>query len=120
MDGQVDSKALYQECTKVSQQNVWLSIACIIYNNCAKKSQKSWIKGSRRGQGRRKNAFGQEGRNKRIRFSVHFDANSDESNHLARTTHLFLGGEQALREPLRPLNVTLQPHMSIADIPLHP
>lgn len=120
MDGQVDSKALYQECTKVSQQNVWLSIACIIYNNCAKKSQKSWIKGSRRGQGRRKNAFGQEGRNKRIRFSVHFDANSDEFNHLAHTTHLFLGGEQALREPLRPLNVPLQPHMSIADIPLHP
>jgi hypothetical protein len=51
-------------------------------------------RGSRRGQGRRSNAFGQEGRNKRIRLFVHFDANSDEFNHLARTGHLFLGGNK--------------------------
>jgi hypothetical protein len=76
----------------------------------------SWIKGSLRGQERRKHAFGQEGKNKRIRFSLHFDANSDEFNHLARTWNLFLGGKQSLLEPLIPLNVPLQPHPSIVGI----
>jgi len=77
-------------------------------------------RGSRRGQGRRTNAFGQKGRNKRIWFFVHFDSNSDEFNQLARTGHLFLGGQQALPEPMRPVNVPLQPHPSIVGIPLHP
>jgi hypothetical protein len=77
-------------------------------------------RGSRRGQGRRPNVIWQEGRNKRIRFFVHFDANSDEFNQLAQIGHLFLGGQQALPQPFRPVNAPLQPHPSIVDIPLHP
>jgi hypothetical protein len=59
-------------------------------------------------------------RNKRIRLFFHFDANSDKFNHLAQIGHLFLGGQQALPQPLRPINAPLQPHPSIYDIPLHP
>jgi hypothetical protein len=77
-------------------------------------------RGSRRGKGRRINAFGKERRNKRIWFSVHFDVNSNKFNHLARTGHLFLGGKQAFPDPMRPISVPLQPHLSIVDIPLHP
>jgi hypothetical protein len=77
-------------------------------------------RGSQRKKGRRKNVFGQEGMNKRIRFFVHFDAISYEFNHLARIGNLLFGGKQAFLKPLRPLNIPLQPHPSIFGIPMHP
>jgi hypothetical protein len=37
-------------------------------------------KANRGNRGRVPNAFGKRGRNKRMRFSIHFDANSKEFN----------------------------------------
>jgi len=73
-------------------------------------------KGSRRGRGRRPNVVWQEGRNKRIRFSVHFDANSKEFNQLVQNGHLSLGGQQALPQTFASANTPLQPHLSIVDV----
>jgi hypothetical protein len=63
--------------------------------------------GSRIVQGRRLNVVWKEGRNKKIRFYVHFDANSDEFDQLVQTRHIFLGGQQALPRPFRPDNAPL-------------
>jgi hypothetical protein len=41
-------------------------------------------------QGRVPNAFGKRGRNKRMRFSIHFDANYEEFNQLVQTSYLNL------------------------------
>jgi hypothetical protein len=47
--------------------------------------------------------------NKRLRFSIHFDADSEEFNQLLQTGFLNLVGQQAYRPPPIPEN----PHPSI-------
>jgi hypothetical protein len=59
------------------------------------------------------------GRNKRIQFSIYFDANSNEFNQLAQIGHLFLGGEKTLPHPFGLDNSPLKPHPIIVSIPSH-
>jgi hypothetical protein len=66
------------------------------------------------------NVFGQRGRNKRMRFSIHFDANSEEFNQLVQTGYLNLVGHPALPPPQAPIAPPLQPHPSIVDFPEPP
>jgi hypothetical protein len=49
------------------------------------------------------NAFGKQGRNKRMRFSIHFDANSEEFNQLVKTNYLNLVGHPAFHPPQAPI-----------------
>jgi hypothetical protein len=42
--------------------------------------------------------------NKRLQFSIHFDADSEEFNQLLQTSFLNLAGQQAYRPPLMPEN----------------
>jgi hypothetical protein len=71
-------------------------------------------------RGRVPNVFGKQGRNKRMRFSIHFDANSEEFNQLVQTDYLNLVGHPALPPPQAPLDPPLQPHPSIVDFPEPP
>jgi hypothetical protein len=78
-------------------------------------------RGNRGNRGRGPNAFWQRGRNKRMRFSIHFDANSEEFNQLVQTGYLNLAGhptfhphQPQVRPPFQPND--LQPHLSIVDI----
>jgi hypothetical protein len=70
---------------------------------------------SRGGHGRRRNNIGtglgpwKRGK-KRLIFSLHFDADSEEFNQLMQTGFLNLAGQQAYRPPLIPNN----PHPSIS------
>lgn len=74
-------------------------------------------RGNRRRWGRRPNVVRQEGRNKRIHFSIHLDVNSDDFNELIQTWCLDLGGKLAMPQPLPPPYVPLQSHPSITDFP---
>jgi hypothetical protein len=56
-------------------------------------------RGNRGNKGRMPNAFGKRGRNKRMRFSIHFDANSEEFNQLVQTGYLNLIGHPAFQPP---------------------
>lgn len=51
-----------------------------------------------------------------MRFSIHFDANSDEFQQLIQKRHLNLGSQQAFPQPQATPNVILQPHPSIVNI----
>jgi hypothetical protein len=51
--------------------------------------------------------FWQQGRHKRIRFSIHFDADLDEFNQLVQTGYLNLGGQPSLPKPPPPPSVPL-------------
>jgi hypothetical protein len=81
-------------------------------------------KGGNRGnigrRGRMPNVFWQQGRHKRMRFSIHFDADSDEFNQLVQIGYLNLGGQPALPQPPAPPSAPLQPHPSIMDFPEPP
>jgi hypothetical protein len=77
-------------------------------------------KGNRGKRGRMPNAFGKRGRNKRMRFSIHFDANSEEFNQLVQTNYLNLVGHPAFQPPQAPVIPPLQPHPSIVDFPEPP
>jgi hypothetical protein len=61
------------------------------------------------------NVFWQQGRHKRMRFSIHFDVDSDEFNQLVQTGYLNLGGQPALPQPPTPPSAPLQPHPNIMD-----
>eukprot|EP01018_Ginkgo_biloba_P011917 Gb_37766 [translate_table: standard] len=82
-------------------------------------------RGSRRGAGRRghqsRNVW-EQGRRKRIRFSIHLDADSDEFHRFAQTGHLYLGPVptpgQSIDTHLPP--PPLQPHPSIQEMSLVP
>jgi hypothetical protein len=74
-------------------------------------------RGSNRGGNRGKkeeecpNVFWQQARHKRMRFSIHFDVDSDEFNQLVQTSYLNLGGQPALPQPPAPPSAPLQPHL---------
>jgi hypothetical protein len=73
-------------------------------------------RGSNRGgnkgrRGRGPNTFWQPGGHKKLRFSIHFDVDSDEFQQLIQTGHLNLGGQHALPQPQAAPNVILQPHL---------
>jgi len=51
----------------------------------------------RRGQG--PNTFWHLGDHKKLRFSIHFDVDSDEFQQLIQIGHLNLGSQQALPQP---------------------
>jgi hypothetical protein len=61
------------------------------------------------------NAFGQRGRNKRMIFSIHFDANSEEFNQLVQIGYLNLVGHPFVHPPQAHVASLLQPHLSIVD-----
>jgi hypothetical protein len=48
--------------------------------------------GNRGRRGRMPNVFWQQGRHKRMIFSIHFDVDSEEFNQLVQTGYLNLGG----------------------------
>jgi hypothetical protein len=52
-----------------------------------------------------------------MRFSIHFDVDSEEFNQLVQTGYLNLGGKPTLPQPQAPPNPPLQPHPSIAYFP---
>jgi hypothetical protein len=55
-------------------------------------NNRSGNRGNRGNKRKIPNAFGQRGRNKRMRFSIHFDVNSEEFNQLVQTGYLNLAG----------------------------
>jgi hypothetical protein len=55
-----------------------------------------------------------------MRYSIHFDTNSEEFNRLQQTSYLNLVGHLALPWPQAPYNPPLQPHISIANFPEPP
>jgi hypothetical protein len=57
------------------------------------------------------NVFGKHGRNKKMRFSIHFDVDSEEFNQLVQIGYLNIVGHPALPPPQAPPNPPLQPHM---------
>jgi hypothetical protein len=73
--------------------------------------------GNRGRRGRFPNTFWQPGGHKKLRFSIHFDVDSDEFQQLIQTGHLNLGGQHALPQPQVPPNVILQPHPGIVNVP---
>jgi len=78
-------------------------------------------KGGNRGRrGRFPNVFWQQGRHKRMRFSIHFDVDSEEFNQLLQTSYLNLVGQLALPQPPSPPSVPLQPHPNIVYFPKTP
>jgi hypothetical protein len=88
-------------------------------------SNRSDNRGNRGNRGRGPNAFWQRGRNKRMIFSIHFDANSKEFNQLVHTGYLNLVGHPTFHPPQPPVRPhfqpnDLQPHPSIVDIPNQP
>jgi hypothetical protein len=62
----------------------------------------------------------EEGKNKRLRFSVHFDAESEEFNQLLQTGLLNLAGQGYFNPPPPPVRPPLQPHPSITNILVEP
>jgi len=60
-------------------------------------------RGNRGNRSRIPNAFGQRGRDKRRRFSIHFDANSEEFNQLVQIGYLNLAGHPAFHPPQPPI-----------------
>jgi hypothetical protein len=77
-------------------------------------------RGNRGNRGRGPNAFGKRSRNKRMRFSIHFDENYEEFNQLVQTSYLSLTGHRAFHPPHPLVIPPLQLHLSIADIPEQP
>jgi hypothetical protein len=73
--------------------------------------------GNRGRRGRGPNTFWQPRGHKKLRFSIHFDVDSDEFQEVIQTGHLNLGGQQALPQPQATPNVILQPHPGIVNIP---
>jgi hypothetical protein len=60
--------------------------------------------------------FGKPRGHKKLRFSIHFDVDSDEFQQLIQTCHLNLGGQQALPQPHAAQNVIFHPHPGIVNI----
>jgi hypothetical protein len=63
----------------------------------------------------------QHGKNKNIKFFVHFNADSDEFNQLETIVHLFLGSPNVSCHPSishAPYQSPLQPHPNIHEIPM--
>ena len=50
-----------------------------------------------------------------MRFSIHFDVDSEEFNQLVQTGYLNIVGHLAFPQPQTPHNPPLQPHPSIVD-----
>jgi hypothetical protein len=70
-----------------------------------------------RGRGRRPNDFWG---NKRLHFSIHFDVDSEEFNHLLQTGFLNLAGKGAFQPHPPPARPSLQPHPNISGIHVSP
>jgi hypothetical protein len=84
-----------------------------------------WKEWGNKGQrGRVPNIFRKQGRNKRIRFLIHFDANSKEFNQLVQIDYLNLVGHLPFPRPQAHIAPPLQLHSSIVDflepIPMQP
>jgi hypothetical protein len=77
-------------------------------------SNHSGNKGNKGRRGRVPNIFQRQGRNKKIRFLIHFDSNSKEFNPLVQTGYLNFGGHPAWHIPQAPIDPPLQLHPSIA------
>jgi hypothetical protein len=67
-------------------------------------------------RGRGSNTFWQPEGHKKLRFSIHFDVDSDEFHQLIQIGHLNLGGQQAFPQPQAALYAILQPHPGIVNI----
>jgi hypothetical protein len=62
---------------------------------------------------------GKRGKNKRLRFSVHFDAKSEEFNQLLQIDLLNIAGQGYFNPPPPPIRPPLQPHPNITNILVH-
>jgi hypothetical protein len=75
--------------------------------------------GRGRNRGKGQNNFWQRG-NKRLRFSIHFDVDSEEFNQLLQTGFLNLAGQGAFHPYPRPERPPYQHHPSISNVHVPP
>jgi hypothetical protein len=77
-------------------------------------------RGNRGNWNRGQNVGWKRGRNKRLRFSIHFDVDSEEFNQLLQIGFLNLVGQGHFQPPPPLVRPPLQPHPNIVGIPMQP